>query len=129
MLSGTLQSKGPLKMEAEIRLSRTRSIGIILSSFHSGSMQNNQNFIYNYCVLKTKIKYFTSIINVALLINFQTPHTTYGASLYIKMCVCLFVCVSGHLNRFFGSMNFFSNPSLLCLLVSHSKVIASSKLI
>ena len=38
----------------------TRSIGTILSLFHSGSMQNNQNFIYNYCVLKTKIKYLVS---------------------------------------------------------------------
>ena len=35
---------------------------------------------------------------------FQTPHTQYGASLYIKMCVC----VSGHQNRF-GPMNFSQN--------------------
>ena len=42
---------------------RTRSIGIILSPFHSGSMQNYQNFIYNYCVLKTKIKYLVSYLN------------------------------------------------------------------
>ena len=42
---------------------KTRSIGIILSPFHSGSMQNYQNFIYNYCVLKTKIKYLVSYVN------------------------------------------------------------------
>ena len=39
---------------------KTRSIGLILSPFHSGSMQNYQNFIYNYYVLKTKIKYLVS---------------------------------------------------------------------
>ena len=43
-----------------VYLDMTRSIGIILSQFHSGSMQNYQNFIYNYCVLKTKIKYLVS---------------------------------------------------------------------
>ena len=41
----------------------TRSIGIILSPFHSGSMQNNLNFIYKYCVLKTKIKYLVSYLH------------------------------------------------------------------
>jgi len=41
----------------------TRSIGIILSPFHSGSMQNNLNFIYKYCVLKTKNKNLVSYLH------------------------------------------------------------------
>ena len=46
--------------------------------------------------------------------DFQTPHTQYGASLYIEMCVC--AC------HFFGSMNFSQNP----LIVSSRQSLSST---
>ena len=46
---------------------------------------------------------------------FQTPHTQYGASLYIEMCVC--AC------HFFGSMIFCQNPSI----VSISQLLSSNR--
>ena len=47
----------------------TRSIGSISSPFHSVSIQNNPNFMYKYCVLKTKIKYLVSRYNFHFLIG------------------------------------------------------------
>ena len=46
-----------------------------------------------------------------------------GVSTYQDVCLS-----SGHWNRF-GQMNLVSKPFILCLLVSHTTVIASRKLI
>ena len=53
----------------------------------------------------------------------ETLHTMYGASLYMKMSVCLFVCK----HHFFGPMNFCQNPSNVSFSQSLSRLLASSK--
>ena len=75
-------------------------------------------------VLKNvKIKLFFNVLCINAFFTFSdAPYIVRSVSTYRVVCLC--VCFSGHLNRF-GQMNPVSKPFFVCLLVSHSLILAS----